>query len=127
MSSLEEETKGVKNFAHRKLVTIKKNYEFNYIFRRGERFHSKYLTLITVPAKKYFRFGFVVNKKIGNAVVRNKRRRQLKEIVRSIIDKLEIKQYIIIAKPEIVNASFDEIKKDFIFMLKKNNLISGDM
>ena len=54
---------------------------------------------------------FVVSKKVGNAVIRNKIRRRLKEILRDFCRKNELKyDYIIIARSNIVNFSFDSLR-----------------
>ena len=60
-----------------------------------------------------YKVGFSVSKKIGNAVVRNKTKRRLKECFR--LGSYDIPKnfyFVICAKPNIVNASFDDIKID---------------
>ena len=106
-----------------KVVTLKKNYEFNYVFKKGERYFSKYFNLVVAPAKKYPKFGFVISKKIGKAVVRNKRRRQLKEIIRALQGNLKVMQYVIIARPEIEDATFKDLQTELIRLLTKNKLL----
>lgn len=123
---LAEETKDAKTFAHNamKVVTLKKNYEFQFVFRKGERFFSKNLTLIVAPARKCPKFGFVISKKIGKAVVRNKKRRQLKEIIRGMEDVIP-KQYVILAKPEIEQATFEELKTELFGLFLKNKFLEN--
>lgn len=55
------------------------------------------------------RFGFTVSRRIGNAVIRNRAKRRLKEIVRT----LQIKQgwdVVLIARPKIKSAEFTSIQ-----------------
>ena len=55
------------------------------------------------------RFGFTVSKRIGNAVTRNKAKRRLKEIVRT----LQIKQgwdVVLIARPQIKLVEFTQMQ-----------------
>ena len=62
---------------------LKKNSQFNYIYRKGERSSSKNITLYTVKSKyKSFKIGYAISKKVGKAWLRNLLRRRLKEIVR---------------------------------------------
>lgn len=68
-----------------------------------------------MPLKKA-RFGFTVTKKIGNAVVRNKVRRRLKEALlrvlkeeRSISPDLGGYDYVLVAKNKTPKAPFDHL------------------
>jgi ribonuclease P protein component len=56
------------------------------------------------------RFAFVVSKKIGNAVVRNKTKRRLRAIVRNL--KLKNGWYLILTKPSIRDCEFDKLVKE---------------
>ncbi len=58
--------------------------------------------------------GFVVNRKVGNAVVRNKVKRRLRMIFNSADLNCNF-CYILIAKPSIVNVDFDELKSKIIY------------
>ena len=104
------ETKVAKRSVH-KLVTLKKNYEFQFVFKKGKRYSSKSFGLIVAPIKKkYPKFGIVISKKIGKAVVRNKKRRQIKEILRTM-DCIP-NQYVIVAKDCIIDAEFFNLKNE---------------
>lgn len=69
------------------LVTLKKRAEFKAA-ANGARFSTPAFTLLRRPDGDVgapvagLRFGFTVTKKIGNAVVRNRIRRRLREAVR---------------------------------------------
>lgn len=58
------------------------------------------------------RFGYIVNKRFGNAVKRNKIKRQLKEIFRSI-EKYGSgsMDFLIIVKNPIISLDYSEIKE----------------
>lgn len=119
----EEETK-VANKSVRKLVTLKKNYEFQYVFRKGKRFSFGHFNLIVAPAKKnYPKIGIVISKKIGKAVVRNKKRRQIKEILRKFIGDIIANQYVIVAKDNIVDLKFTELENEILNCFKKNKFV----
>ena len=60
---------------------------------------------------------FVTKKKIGNAVKRNKIKRQLRNIVNDAIKKISIKfeySYLVIAKPTMLNSEFKNIKETLV-------------
>lgn len=72
------------------------------------------------------RFGYSVSKKVGNAVTRNRIRRQLKECTREILknNDLHVNANIIyVAKNSIVNKSFMDIKSDFTALLNKAGIV----
>lgn len=89
---------------------LRKNKEFNYIYKKGSVLGCEYFTVHYVDTYlKYPRFGFSISTKVGNSVVRSRVKRLLSEAVRKVIDSVKIKNYVITAKPEIVGKSLDEI------------------
>ena len=66
------------------------------------------------------RVGFSIGKNVGNAVVRNKLKRRLREIVQLSDLLSNIRgDLLIIAKPNSSNASFDDIKNSLINLVKR--------
>ena len=64
-------------------VRLKKRREFLRAAARGKRAARPGLVLQAAPGEPgLVRFGFTVTKKVGNAVVRNRTRRRLKEAAR---------------------------------------------
>ena len=104
---------------------LTKRKEFGYVYKHGKYSYNNYLTLIYVPSKlKDIRIGFSVNKKTGKAYIRNKIKRQLREIVRLNINNLEPNyNYVFVTKPEIASLDYNEIKDSVIDVLKKANKI----
>lgn len=102
---------------------LTKRKEFGYVYKHGKYSYNNYLTLIYVPSKlKDIRIGFSVNKKTGKAYVRNKIKRQLREIVRQNIDKLEPNyNYVFVTKPEITWINYNEIKDSVMDVLQRAN------
>ena len=56
------------------------------------------------------KFAFVVSKKVGNAVIRNKVKRRLRAISRNLNLKNGI--FLYLAKPNIKEAKFEVLQKD---------------
>ncbi len=64
---------------------IRKNAEFSAVYAKGRLWSHPVLRLRVLPnQREYSRFGFVVGKRLGNAVVRNRLKRRLREAVRKI-------------------------------------------
>ena len=102
---------------------VKSHEEFNEIINKGNRLKGKYAYIFS-KEKEFDKpnFGIAVGKKLGNAVVRNKFKRQF----RNIFDKNRFlfknnNNYIIMIKREANNASFSELETDLINTLKKGN------
>ena len=78
---------------------LRKKKEFNFIYKKGEVFYSKFLALYKANTKlKEKKIGFSVSNKVGNSVVRHKVKRKLSEVVRLNINLLPLNNYIFVAK-----------------------------
>lgn len=107
----------------KKINIIKENSDFNNIIKNNKPFKYKdYVIYIERKEPSIYKFGFSVGKKIGNAVVRNKIKRRLK----NIIDKKDYKNNfncIIIVGKGIILKSFDEMSNNLYYALDKLKLI----
>ncbi len=65
--------------------------------------------------------GIAVSKKIGNAVVRNKVKRQAKAIIRNYVNTHE-GDFIIIAKKAILDQSFADFEQAIAVIFNKNGV-----
>ena len=75
-----------------KINRIKKKKDFEIIFKKGKSFKNKLFILRFIKNNlNQNRFGFVVSQKVSKkAVVRNKVRRRLAEIIKSYFNNLKI-------------------------------------
>lgn len=113
------------------ITTIKNKKDFQELSHSKIKYFSKNVIIATKKIndqKDLCYIGYIVTKRIGNAVVRNKIKRQFRHIIKDNYQNLMNPgyNYVIIAKYNINQASFSEIKRDIIFCLKKlNNSISN--
>lgn len=92
---------------------------FNYIYRHGTAFSSPLLVLIFVKAAG-IKVGISVSKKIGGSVVRNKTKRRIKEVIRTVIPNINGNyNYVVAAREGIADASFDDISVSLISLFKR--------
>ncbi|MCF8008700.1 MAG: ribonuclease P protein component [Halanaerobiales bacterium] len=108
------------------METLKKKSDFNRVYKRGKSKASSHLVLYWYPnGENINRYGFSINKRIGKAVVRNKLKRRLKEIIRKEIDRSFKKGYdfILIARKPIVSLEYKEIQKDLIKLFRRSSLL----
>lgn len=69
------------------------------------------------------RFGFTVTRKVGNAVVRNRIRRRLREALR-LADALSSDprtDYVVVAQSEVLGAAFARLRQDLETAVRRGN------
>lgn len=105
--------------------SLKKNRQFQYVYRRGKSFACRELVLIYVRAQK-LQIGFSVSKKIGNAVVRNRAKRRMREAIRPYLPVLRKGLYVLVARQECTRASFTALSRSVRYVLRKQSLLRED-
>lgn len=86
---------------------------------------TKGLILIALPKEtlefpdddQILHLGYIASKKLGNAVVRNRIKRRLREIMRGTLLPLPNQQlcYVIIGRKAAFDRPFDALKKDCVY------------
>jgi ribonuclease P protein component len=93
--------------------------DFRRIVRSGRRQSSPVAVLhITEAEAGVSRFGFVVSKKVGNAVVRNRIRRRMSEIVRAGMPVDPPVDVVVRALPRAATADFATLTDAFTTLLR---------
>ena len=94
----------------KKEFRVKKSSEIEMIIRTKKSVSNKHFVLYKRENREntHFRFAVSVSKKYGNAVKRNKIKRQVREIV-SKIDITVTDDLFIVVKPKIPNLSYVEL------------------
>ena len=108
-----------------KLLSLSKNQDFKSLLA-GKKVSNKYLTIffknLSNKSNNYLNISFVTQKKLGNAVIRNKIKRRLRNIMNELVKISKINfnySYLLIAKKSIINAKFVDIKETIIKDYKK--------
>ena len=108
-----------------KISSLSKNEDFKSLLT-GKKITNKYLTIffkkLSGKNNKKLNISFVTQKKIGNAVKRNKIKRRLRSIMNDALKKLNIKMeysYLIISKRNLFDGKFSDIKETVIKDFKK--------
>lgn len=107
-----------------KINRLKKNKEFNYIYKKGEVIHTSSLIIhFTRAYKPYAQIGISVSKHVGNSVIRSRAKRIISEACRLNVEKFKIKNYVITAKETIVSKKMQDIESEILNALKKHDLL----
>ena len=110
---------------HTKLLSLSKNQDFKSILK-GKKISNKFVNIffknLSNKSNNNLNISFVTQKKLGNAVKRNKIKRRLRNIINQMIKITKINfnySYLIIAKKSIIDAKFIIIKESIINDYKK--------
>lgn len=100
---------------------IRKNGQFQYVYRKGSASGCRELTLLFVKASR-LQVGFSVSKKVGNAVMRNKVKRRLRAAFSSQLPMLKNGYYVFAAKPLCAETDYRTLLGSVKYLLRKQNL-----
>ncbi|MSQ33773.1 MAG: ribonuclease P protein component [Dehalococcoidia bacterium] len=97
--------------------------DFEKIQSQGKRWSHSYLVLRALPnGTPSSRFGFAISKQVGTAVVRNRLRRRLRELMRQ--EPLRSGwDLLVVARPAAAAASFSEVQRAFVQLLSQARLL----
>lgn len=105
---------------------LTRGVDYRQVVRRGARCGGSRLITSVLPASEVrgARFGFIISKQVGTAVVRNTVRRRLKAICAEFLDTVpEGTDIVIRALPASAGADFTELRADVVRCL--NRLVAG--
>ena len=103
--------------------TLKKEKDFNAVFNKGKRIFSSRITLIYLEAEET-KVGFVVSKKHGNSVKRNRIKRLLRESFRSFALN-NSQNFFFVIMPKVKDEySLEQFKKDMSFCFSKGGFLA---
>lgn len=102
--------------------------DFQHLRREGTVYRHSGLTLSVAPGpQSHNRYGVITAKYLGNAVTRNRVRRQLREAARLLHPRLQQGyDLVIIARPDLIGKPFTSIQRILSRMCERAGLLSED-
>ncbi len=105
----------------KKTFRIKKDAEFQEVFKKGKSVANRQFVVYSLKKSEQanYRIGLSVSKKVGNAVVRNRIKRYLRQTFLELTGQLPNDvELIVIARNPAATMSFAEVKSSMVHVLK---------
>ena len=99
---------------------IKSSRTYSEIINKNKAQKNKYFSIYYEKSENNNKYGITVPKKIGKAYIRNKLKRQIKNII--ITNENDIQKYlnyVIIIKEATLSLKYDEMAKELLNLMKK--------
>ncbi len=106
---------------------LKARKDFVAVYRKGRAWANRLLVLRALPnGLPNTRRGFVVSKRVGKAVVRNRLKRRLREGLRSLTT-VTGRDLVFLARPPAAQASYHDLREAIADLLSRARLLDrGD-
>ena len=123
---LASQTTNVSSFSFPKARRLTHRSEYEHVKRNGITHRGKLLILnaMTLEDNGLWRAGFITSGRVGSAVIRNRVRRRLREIVRR--HQHELRQgiwFVIIARQEAATATYSALKDEWLRLARRASIL----
>jgi ribonuclease P protein component len=101
--------------------------EFEQVKKNGQVYRGQLVVLSIVPSNDVTRFraGFITSRAIGRAVVRNRVRRRLREIVRKHQGEIVDGTWIVtIARANAAGATYQQLEVEWLRLAKRASILA---
>jgi ribonuclease P protein component len=120
----------------KRLFRLRQTTDIQRVRNHGQTQRNQYIVLLYLPqpdiegdtaTTDFARVGVIAGKRLGNAVTRNKVKRQLKAIMQAVHTDLPKRMdVLLIARKPIIEASFQQMETAVQSLLKRADLLDGD-
>ena len=108
----------------KKIYRVKKNEEIEKILNNKNHSSNSCFIIYSIKTNEtnHFRYAVSVSKKLGNAVVRNHLKRQVRALIRQfeIVDGVD---FFIIVRAKTLKLNFNSLKNEMNYLLQKQKLL----
>lgn len=108
--------------------SLKKNRDFQNVYRRGKSYGNKYLVMYLLPNQtESNRIGISVSKKVGNSIVRHHLTRLIRESYRLHEENFQCGyDMVVVARTAAKDRAYHEIESALIHLGKLHNIYEVD-
>ena len=111
----------------KKFNSIKKNSDFQKVYRTGRSFANKLLVMYVIKTEREdTRIGISVSKKVGNSVVRHHITRLVRESYRLNKDRVKTGlDIVVVARAEAKESDFKKIESAYLHLCGLHNILEN--
>lgn len=108
--------------------SLKKNRDFQCVYRRGKSYGNKYLVMYLLPNQtESNRIGISVSKKVGNSIVRHHLTRLIRESYRLHEENFQYGyDMVVVARSAAKDKTYHEIESALIHLGRLHNIYEVD-
>ena len=109
----------------KRFPSIKKNSEFQTVYKNGKSFANKLLIMYVYPGGgPRTRIGISVSKKVGNSVVRHRLTRLIRESFRLHLDALQTgTDIVVVARAAAKGSDYNTIERAFLHLCGLHHIL----
>lgn len=108
-----------------KQYRVKKSYEIEEIIKNKNSVGNKYFIVYKKENCEtgHFRYAISVGKKLGNAVTRNKVKRQVRSLIDNLANFNSLYDVFVVVRPSVLTITYQKMESEISYLLKKINII----
>lgn len=104
--------------------SIKKNSDFQKVYRNGKSYGNRYLVMYVLPSEQETRIGISVSKKVGNSIVRHRLTRLVRECFRLNKDRLDGQlDIVVVVRAAAKDKDYHAIESAFLHLCGIHNIL----
>lgn len=107
-----------------KYERLRKSWQFGRIYKAGDKYYSNLFILYVLPNNtQETRLGLTVTKKVGISVQRNRIKRVVREVFRSLKGIAPGNDLVVIAKKTAVNLKYSQAQDSLTYLLYRARIL----